>query len=43
MKLGALVHYAHGYKILPQTFKVLPKDLVMVFRSRKRGKIITKL
>ena len=45
MKLGTLVHHVHGYKTLPQIFSFLPRDLVMVFQSRKkkRGKIITKL
>ena len=45
MKLGTLAHHVHGYKMLPQIFQFLPRDLVMVFQSRKkkRGKIITKL
>ena len=33
MKFGTLVQRAHGYKIL----KFLPRDLVMVFQSRKIG------
>ena len=37
MKLGTLVHYVHGYKTLPQIFKSLSRDLVMVFQSRKNG------
>ena len=37
MKLGTLVHHVHGYKTLPQVFEFLPRDLVMVFQSRKNG------
>ena len=44
MKFGTLVQHAPGYKMLPQIFKFLPRDLVMVFQSRKKGgKIVTKL
>ena len=51
MKFGTLVQHASGYKTLPQFFKFLPRDLVMVFQSRRNGvksspaklwKIITK-
>ena len=43
MKFGTRVQYApQYYKTGPQIFKFLPRDLVMVFQSRKRGKIITK-
>ena len=37
MKLGTLVHDVPGYKILPRSFKFLPRNLVMVFQSRKNG------
>ena len=37
MKFGTLVQHASGYKTLPQIFKFLPRDLVMVFQSRKNG------
>ena len=37
MKLGTLVHHVYGYKTLPQIFNFLPRDLVMVFHSRKSG------
>ena len=37
MKLGTLVHHVHGYKMLPQIFLSLPRDLVIVFQSRKNG------
>ena len=37
MKLGTLVYHVHGSKILPQIFKCLLRDLVMVFQSRKNG------
>ena len=37
MKLGTLVHHVPGYKILPQIFIFLSRDLVMVFQSRKNG------
>ena len=39
MNFGTLVHHAYvpGYTTLPQIFKILPRDLVMVFRSRKNG------
>ena len=37
MKLGTLVHHVYGYKTLPQIFEFLPRDLVMVFQSRKNG------
>ena len=37
MKLGTLVHDVHGYKKVPQIFQFLPRDLVMVFQSRKTG------
>ena len=30
MKLGALVHQAHGYKVRLRLFYFLPKDLLMV-------------
>ena len=43
MKLGTLVHNVYGYTTLPQIFYFLPRDLVMVFQSRKRGKIVAKL
>ena len=43
MKLGTLVHHVYGYTQPPQKFQFWPRDLVMVFHSRKRGKIITKL
>ena len=33
MKLGLLVDHVHGYKKLPQIFKYLSRDLVMVFQS----------
>ena len=35
MKLGTLVHHVQGYKGLPQIFKFLSRDVVMVFQSRK--------
>ena len=35
MKLGALVQHAAGYKTLPHSFDLLPRDLYMVFHSRK--------
>ena len=37
MKFGTLVQHAPGYKIIPQIFYLLPRDLVMVFQSRKNG------
>ena len=37
MKFGTLVQHALGYKQLPQIFYFLPRDLVMVFQSRKKG------
>ena len=37
MKFGTLVQHAPGYKMLPQIFYFLPRDLVMVFQSRKNG------
>ena len=37
MKLGTLVHHVHGYKKCVRFFKFLPRDLVMVFQSRKTG------
>ena len=37
MKFGTLVQHVHGYKNVPQIFKFLPGDLVMVFQSRKTG------
>ena len=37
MKLDTPVHHVHGYKLLPQIFKFLPGDFVMVFQSRKNG------
>ena len=37
MKLSTLVDHVHGYKIVPQIFKFLSMDLVMVFQSRKNG------
>ena len=37
MKFGTLVQHAPGYKTLPQIFSFLPRDLVMVFQSRKNG------
>ena len=37
MKLGTLVHHVHGYKMVPQIVQFVPKDLVMVFQSRKTG------
>ena len=37
MKFGTLVQHAPGYKTLPQIFECLPRDLVMVFQSRKKG------
>ena len=37
MKLGTLVHHVHGYKMLPQVFKFLPKDLIIVFQSQRNG------
>ena len=37
MKFGTLVQHALGYKMLPQIFQFLPRDLVMVFQSRKKG------
>ena len=37
MTLGTIVHHVHGYKILPQSFSFLPRNLVMVFQSRKNG------
>ena len=43
MKPGTFVHHVHGYKLLPQIFKFVPRDLVMVFQIEKTGKIITKI
>ena len=37
MILGTPVHHVPGYKTLPQIFLFLPRDLVMVFQSRKNG------
>ena len=37
MKFGTLVQHTPGYKTLPQIFYFLPRDLVMVFQSRKNG------
>ena len=37
MKLGTLLHHAHGYKILPQIYYFLSRDVVMVFQNRKNG------
>ena len=37
MKLGTLAYHVHGYKTLPHIFTLLPRDLVMVFQSRKDG------
>ena len=37
MKFGTLVQHAPGYNTLPQMFEFLPRDLVMVFQSRKKG------
>ena len=37
MKFGTLVHHVHGYKTVPQIFQFLPRDIVMVFQSRKNG------
>ena len=37
MKLSTLVHHVHGYKMVPNIFQFLPRDLVMVFQSRKKG------
>ena len=37
MKLGTLVHHVNGYQRSPPIFKFLPRDLVMVFQSRKNG------
>ena len=37
MKFGTRVQHAPGYKGLPQSFYVLPRDLVMVFQNRKNG------
>ena len=37
MKIGKLVHHVYGYKALPQIFSFLPRDLVMIFQSRKNG------
>ena len=35
MNFGTLAHHVHGYKTTPQSF--LPRDLVIVFQSRKNG------
>ena len=35
MKFGTLVQHASDYKKMPQSFKFLPRDLVMVFQNRK--------
>ena len=37
MKFDPLVQHALGYQTLPQIFYFLPRDLVMVFQSRKKG------
>ena len=37
MKFGTIVQHALGYKMLPQFFSFLPRDLVMDFQSRKKG------
>ena len=37
MKFGTPVQHALGYKTVPQNFYFLPRDLVMVFQSRKNG------
>ena len=37
MKFGTLVKHAPGSKNLPRIFLFLPRDLVMVFQSRKNG------
>ena len=37
MKLGTLVRHVHGYQRLPQILQFLPRDLAMVFQSRKKG------
>ena len=35
MKFGTLVQHALGYKMLPQMFYFLPRDLVMVVKGVK--------
>ena len=36
MKFGTLVYHGIGYKISPQIFKVLARDLLMVFQKKKK-------
>ena len=43
MKLGTLVHHVHGYKTLPQIFNIFYGLSYGLSKSKKRGKIITKL
>ena len=40
MKLGALVHHVPGYQNLPQSVLFLPRDLVMVFQSKKKKRLV---
>ena len=43
MRLGTLIHHAHGCNCVPRIFFLfLPRDLVMFFQSRKNvGKFIS--